>query len=72
MQRITRYTLLFKQILHYTPKGHDDRDFLVQTLDLAEATADLINTAAREQENKDKFEEILSLMDLHLDVVKNS
>ncbi len=60
MQRITRYTLLFKQILHYTPKDHADHECVVDALDLSEATADLINTAARERENKDKMSELMA------------
>lgn len=60
MQRITRYTLIFKQILHHTPVMHPDYDQTVQSYELSQGTADMINSAAIDQENKDKLEEMIS------------
>lgn len=58
MQRITRYTLILKQICQHTPQGHPDYEDVCQAYELSEATADLINTEARNRENEAKLEEI--------------
>jgi len=73
MQRITRYALLFKQILHYTPKGHSDHDKVVFAHEVSESIVDRVNEAAREKENQAKLEEIAGAIDLeNLDSVRNS
>ncbi|KAJ3288737.1 Intersectin 1 (SH3 domain protein) [Borealophlyctis nickersoniae] len=66
MQRITRYTLLLRQILHHTPVGHPDHDDILAALEIAEATADRVNVAAREQESRDKIEEVSAVLDLEI------
>jgi hypothetical protein len=58
MQRITRYTLILKEILKHTPQGHPDYEDVSQAYELSEATADLINTEARNREDQAKLEEI--------------
>jgi len=63
MQRITRYTLILKQILQYTPAGHPDYEDVAQAYELSEATADLINTAARDRENQVKLDTISKMID---------
>lgn len=68
MQRITRYTLVLKQILYHTPIGHRDYNTLVQALELSEGTADLINTAAKKQDSRAKINEIIN--NTEIDLVK--
>ncbi|KAI8915202.1 hypothetical protein DFJ77DRAFT_359259 [Powellomyces hirtus] len=67
MQRITRYSLLLKQILHYTPKAHPDHDGVVRALAMAEKEAELVNSAARERESREKLEEVQRVLDLTCD-----
>ncbi|KAI9015102.1 hypothetical protein BC832DRAFT_589560 [Gaertneriomyces semiglobifer] len=64
MQRITRYSLLLKQILHHTPKTHRDHDSVVRALALAEKAAEQVNAAARERESREKLEEVEREVDL--------
>ncbi|GBC07924.1 hypothetical protein RclHR1_00780004 [Rhizophagus clarus] len=64
MQRITRYPLLIRQILHYTSKDHSDQEDLMKALHKAEGILESTNEAAREQENKLKLAEISRLVDL--------
>lgn len=63
MQRITRYSLILKQIHQCTPQGHPDYEDVAQAYELSEATADLINTAARDRENQLKLDEISRQID---------
>ncbi|CAG8555372.1 11309_t:CDS:10, partial [Ambispora gerdemannii] len=64
LQRITRYPLLFRQILHYTEKDHPDHEKIMQSLKKAEDILEKTNEAAREQENQVKLAEISRLVDL--------
>ncbi|GBC18369.1 uncharacterized protein OCT59_006422 [Rhizophagus irregularis] len=64
MQRITRYPLLIRQILHYTNKNDSDQEDLMKALHKAETILESTNEAAREQENKLKLTEISKLVDL--------
>ncbi|CAI2169930.1 13957_t:CDS:10 [Funneliformis geosporum] len=64
MQRITRYPLLIRQILHYTDKNNLDHEDMMQALHKAEAILEDTNEAAREQENQLKLTEISKLVDL--------
>jgi hypothetical protein len=64
MQRITRYPLLIKQILHYTPKPHPDHADLLIALSLTEKVLSEVNTAAKKAENQAKMEEISDLVDV--------
>ena len=63
MQRITRYPLLIKQILHYTPKDHQDHKDLLQSLHMAEMLLTLVNAAAKDAESQEKMAEIASMVD---------
>jgi len=54
MQRITRYPLLIKQILHYTEPG-DDHKQIQQALDMAEKVLSHINETIREQEGRERL-----------------
>ncbi|KAI8820089.1 rho guanine nucleotide exchange factor [Fimicolochytrium jonesii] len=64
MQRITRYSLLLKQVLHYTPKAHPDHEAVVRALAMSEREAEMVNSAARERESKEKLEEVGRVLDL--------
>lgn len=64
MQRITRYPLLLKQILHYTPKNHDDHNALISALASIESLAEQSNEAARQNENVEKLKELQQQIDL--------
>ncbi|KAJ1555279.1 Intersectin-2, partial [Nowakowskiella sp. JEL0078] len=64
MQRITRYSLLLKQILHYTPKSHPDYSDVIKTIQLAEKSAEKVNLAAKDRDNENKLETIANIIDL--------
>ncbi|KAG9290202.1 hypothetical protein G9A89_022178 [Geosiphon pyriformis] len=64
LQRITRYPLLFRQILHYTEKDNPDHQNIIQSLNIAEDILEQTNEAAREQENQVKIAEIAKSVDL--------
>ncbi|KAI8807711.1 Dbl homology domain-containing protein [Cladochytrium replicatum] len=69
MQRITRYSLLLKQILQHTPNNHPDFVGLQQALRLIERVATNVNNAAQEYENRLKVAEIMNLVDFETDEV---
>ncbi|KAF9806131.1 hypothetical protein IEO21_08793 [Rhodonia placenta] len=54
MQRITRYPLLIKQILHYTEMS-DDRRQIENALAIAERILENINETIREQEGRERL-----------------
>ncbi|OBZ75962.1 Actin cytoskeleton-regulatory complex protein pan1 [Grifola frondosa] len=54
MQRITRYPLLIKQILHYTEAG-DDHVQIEKAQEMAEKVLRHINETIREQEGREKL-----------------
>ncbi|XP_074540764.1 intersectin-2-like isoform X2 [Halichoeres trimaculatus] len=60
MQRITRYPLLIKNILEYTPDIHADRGPLREALEQAEELCSQVNEGVREKENSDRLEWIQS------------
>lgn len=66
MQRITRYSLLFKQILHYTPKDHFERADILAALEVSEKLAQSVNQATKESESRQKIEDISAIVDLQL------
>ncbi|KAI0333129.1 hypothetical protein GY45DRAFT_1320068 [Cubamyces sp. BRFM 1775] len=57
MQRITRYPLLFKQIIHYTEPG-EDRTQIERAQDMAEKVLNHINETIREQEGRERLKEV--------------
>ncbi|KAK0492066.1 hypothetical protein EDD18DRAFT_1080080 [Armillaria luteobubalina] len=58
MQRITRYPLLVKQILHYTEPGGAEHIAIVDSLRAAERILAHINETIREQEGRETLREI--------------
>ena len=68
MQRITRYPLLIKQILHYTPKEHQDSQYLRDSLAISENLLKRANEAAKEQESTDRLKELQSQIDFEGEV----
>ncbi|KAI9217398.1 Dbl homology domain-containing protein [Blastocladiella britannica] len=64
VQRLTRYPLLIKQVLHYTPEVHSDHPALVQCLSTAEKVLHEVNEGARTEEDNIKFAEIAARVDL--------
>ncbi|KAI0628815.1 hypothetical protein C8Q77DRAFT_1281081 [Trametes polyzona] len=57
MQRITRYPLLFKQIIHYTDEG-DDRSQIESSRQMAEKVLAHINETIRDQEGRERLKEV--------------
>lgn len=57
MQRLTRYPLLIRQILQYTPHGQD-RALIERALVTAETILEAINESIREQEGQDRLKEL--------------
>lgn len=51
VQRLTRYTLLLRQILHYTGKDHPDHSATVQALNGSEMLLRETNEEVRAKEN---------------------
>lgn len=64
MQRITRYSLLLRQILHHTPKTHVDHPGMLKALDECERFVEKVNEAARQQDNIAKLDEISRSVDM--------
>lgn len=58
VQRLTRYPLLLRQILHYTPKDHPDHNSITEGLLKSETILRDTNEAVRALENIEKLEEI--------------
>ncbi|KAJ8008716.1 hypothetical protein DPEC_G00081300 [Dallia pectoralis] len=56
MQRITRYPLLIKNILEYTPATHPDVHSLRAALERAEEVCSLVNEGVREKENWERLD----------------
>lgn len=57
VQRITRYPLLIKQILHYTEAG-PEREANRESYDMAEKLLEHMNEAIRDQENQELLRKI--------------
>ncbi|KAK6187699.1 hypothetical protein SNE40_005666 [Patella caerulea] len=56
MQRITKYPLMIKEILKYTPDSHADHQNLVDALARAEELCSQVNEGVREKDNSDRLE----------------
>ncbi|XP_071643999.1 intersectin-1 isoform X4 [Temnothorax longispinosus] len=56
MQRITRYPLIIKKILDYTPVDHPDRQYLQEALAKATEFCTQVNESIGEKENSDRLE----------------
>lgn len=57
MQRITRYPLLIKQILHYS-EAADERKLIESSLDISEKLLNHINETIREQEGYERLRQL--------------
>ena len=66
MQRITRYSLLFRQILHFTPKDHPHHDATLISLQLSDEFLDQVNTGIKERESRLKIAFITQQVDLEI------
>ena len=66
MQRITRYSLLLRQILHYTPKDHPHHDATLISLQLSDEFLDQVNAAIREKQSMVKIRQIAQSIDLEI------
>ncbi|KAL7749560.1 hypothetical protein RI367_005116 [Sorochytrium milnesiophthora] len=64
LQRVTRYPLLLKQVLHYTAVDHEDHAQLLKAVHLSEDILNKANEAARAEETKAKMNEIVHKVDL--------
>ena len=56
MQRITKYPLLIKQILKYTPADHPDYQNVKDAFEKAEELCVQVNEGVREKENSERLE----------------
>lgn len=56
MQRITKYPLLIKQLLKYTPEGHPDNFNTQEALTASETLCAQVNEAVSQRDNTDKLE----------------
>ena len=55
MQRITRYPLLLRQVLHYTDPNTDEHRSIDRAVHVAEKILNHINETIREQEGREKL-----------------
>lgn len=58
MQRITRYPILIRAILHRTDTSHPDHADLMAALETAETWAARINDAVRQQEDSQQLQQL--------------
>jgi len=56
MQRITKYPLLIKQILKFTPENHPDYQNVKEAFEKAEELCVQVNEGVREKENSERLE----------------
>jgi Mn-dependent DtxR family transcriptional regulator len=66
MQRITRYSLLLRQVLHFTPKEHPHHDATLISLQLSDEFLDQVNNAIKERDSVQKITEITKQVDLEI------
>lgn len=66
MQRVTRYSLLLRQILHYTPKEHPEHPDILSAFNTSENLAKIVNQATKESESIQKIQETMQLVDLQV------
>ena len=65
MQRITRYPLLLKQVIHYTSKDHRDQPALLECMKITERLLGKVNTAARDADSRLRLFDLNSLIYWH-------
>lgn len=68
MQRITRYSLLLRQLLHYTPKNHAEHETTLIALQMSVEFLEKLNKNTRNQESTVKIEYLSKSIDLNLPV----
>ena len=66
MQRVTRYALLLRQILHYTPEIHPEYDSTVIASQLSEELLDQINNSMKVRQSALNINRIIGTVDLQL------
>jgi hypothetical protein len=66
MQRITRYSLLLRQILHYTTKEHPHYDACLISLQMSEEFLDEVNWAIKLKQSKSNINRITKTVDLDI------
>nr|KAJ3421080.1 Intersectin 1 (SH3 domain protein) [Polyrhizophydium stewartii] len=64
MQRITRYSLLLRQMLHYTPKDHPQHEPTLIALQMSDELLEKLNAATKERQTLIKLREITRTVDL--------
>ncbi|KAI8372990.1 uncharacterized protein BYT42DRAFT_578797 [Radiomyces spectabilis] len=64
VQRITRYPLLLRQILKWTPKKHPDYSLVKSALREAEKVLEDVNEETRRYENHQKMGELSRILDM--------
>lgn len=73
MQRIARYPLLLKQIIHYTPKTHPDHASLLKTLNHFELLLMKVNYFCQIEDSNDKLKDLnTKIHDLSLDLTSET
>lgn len=72
VQRITRYVLLLKQLLKYTPEDHVDFEQLSDSYDKMYALAEYINEKKRESESRTRLMHIAHHLSGNLDQLRES
>ncbi|KAJ3408742.1 hypothetical protein HDU80_004687 [Chytriomyces hyalinus] len=65
MQRITRYIIMLKQVLHYTPPHHPEHSSVSRAVEMADRVAERVNIAVMAVESRDKLEAINSQVDFY-------
>lgn len=58
VQRLARYPMLIRQILHYTPKTYAEHDLVAKSLNLTEDLLRETNEAVRSAENREKLRDL--------------
>lgn len=66
MQRITRYSLLLRQILHYTPKSHSDHETTLIALQMSDEFLEKVNRDTLRQQSQLKIQQIVRSVDLEV------
>ncbi|KAI8901879.1 hypothetical protein BC833DRAFT_617246 [Globomyces pollinis-pini] len=66
MQRVARYSLLLRAILHYTPKSHPHHDATLIALQLSDEFLDKLNLGIKVAESRKKIKMISDTLDLEI------
>eukprot|EP00842_Homolaphlyctis_polyrhiza_P006330 jgi/Hompol1/6699/HPOL_000301-RA len=64
MQRVTRYSLLLRQMLHYTPKEHPEHESTLIALQMSDELLEKLNAATKERQTTVKVRELSRTTDL--------